>query len=304
MRSYIALLLFGLGLLPARAEPLPEVLQGRIAHLVHQDGTVRLRAVRDRYESLRQDLSARRRVWKRAGLTKEAIARIEARYGVPSALPAAEWEGDSLVWHASGTTLSLGPDEIWSHTLLVNGQPFAWQADRSIAENLNRYDALFSVHHTRSLWISEAWAGVDDAISLKAAGLQIYFIVKTAGESREQLSRLNEQVLNMVALCQAPENGRDDPFTTAVLQSTAQAQKVASRLSFKSCGDITLYAAKSAGRVIPKDLCLNLDRLALCMRQTMDPSAVTSSGQKKPRDASEWHEPTQPASRPASTPAK
>jgi hypothetical protein len=108
----------------------------------------------------------------------------------------------------------------------INGKTFSWDWSKPVSSNLDRYDAYFVLNSKAEAWfhfpalIENAWA--DELFRIKAAGLQLYFVVTATGEMGGQLYRLNDKVKEMVTLCEAPEPpaGQGDPFLKAIWQGT------------------------------------------------------------------------------------
>jgi hypothetical protein len=291
------------------AQDYPERLQLSLSAWLQENAKENLKSATNRYNETLGQASPFPEAAKKLGLSDRDIQQIQNHYfgNLNTPLPRAEFKSGEIQIDLLRITLNsqLRP------VLQFNGKQFQWNWKQSTTENLKRLDAVFISHEMRTstasffsnswsnswsnLLLNDAWA--DELFRIKAAGLQLYFIVGALGEAGEQLYRLNSKVKSMTALCNTPESSSlsDDPFTKAVMQGSLDAQRFQGSVLLKNCQSVKDYAKKTSGSIstrIPNDLCSNLDQLAQCVRNTMNPASTsnTKNKAKAPKDAEEWFE--------------
>lgn len=286
----------------------PEKTQVQVREAIHKDISKRLR---NTFEQYNQGIARQTGVIesaKKLGLNDRDIAQIAAYVNESGhSLPKAEWKDGEITIQNSGYSVVIGINEYWNRSIRINGKTFSWDWSKPVSSNLDRYNAYFGSNSKAESWfhfpalIENAWA--DELFRIKAAGLQLYFVVTATGEMGGQLYRLNDKVKELVTLCEAPEPpaGQEDPFLKATLRGTAIAQQFKSSILLRNCNSIKDYAKKPVGVIqgepvlprIPADLCGNLGRLAKCVHTQMDAPAASNKSKKDtpPSDKEEWYEP-------------
>jgi hypothetical protein len=287
----------------------PPKTQTQIAEVLRKDIAGHLLTALQHYNGMVAKHQGVTESAKKVGFSSNDITDLN-RYieATGKVLPKAEWEDGEIRIQESGHVIAIGTDEYLRRAIRVNGKSFSWNWEAPVASNIDRYNKLFDVKNASTSWLHFSLvetASADELFRIKAAGLQLYFVVTATGEMGGQLYRLNDKVKEMVKLCEAPEPpaGQNDPFLKAVMEGTAIAQKFETSILLKNCNSIKEYSKKPFGVIqgkpvfpkIPADLCGNLDRLAKCVHQQMDPPAASNKSKKDtpPPDKEEWYEPQQ-----------
>lgn len=295
---------------PADASDSTRSFQAKVQLLAHKVASEKLLSVFNEYDKYRSDRSDLMKRLKKTGLSESDTALITKRYSPStqdSFLKASLDDSSSIVIADQDNRIEVRPSGIWKQAILINGKRFQWNWYAKTDENLRRYDKLFvpsKRSHSQIQWptiVTNVWADDGHLFRIKASGLQLYFMVTSIGEIGGDLYKLNDQVKEMLTLCKSPEPASvdDDPFLRAVLNGTADAQKYQGDvISFRNCKDVKSFSQTPVRLLqgdpvfprIPTDLCTNLDSLAQCVRNQMEPAAVSDQKMKKPRDKDEWYE--------------
>ena len=291
---------------PSRAiADFPPSLQLKLKSLLNQDVHRQLQTGMARYNSSLGKSNTWLESATKAGFSHSDVLAFEKYFSdrASGLRQEAKWQDGQILLQENIHRITINPDDFREQSIRVDGQIFRWNRKLPVEENLRVYVHLFK--NRQSSWapffISTAYA--DELFRIQVSGLQLYFTVSAVGDVGGELYRLNATVKEMIGFCEAPEPapGENDPFQKAILEGKALSQNTEDSQihRLRNCADIKTYASHPVGTLMgepvlpksPADLCANLNRLATCVHQQMDPPQASGAKSKPPTDRQEWYEP-------------
>ena len=247
MNLVIFLGVFGSTGLLAAAGNYPDKIQTRLQALIRHDSTEQLRSALEKYNQALKDPAALAKAAQDVGLSTKDIQEISAHYSneTGGTQPLAKWTDEEIILEGSGNRVMVNAKDLWRQGIRVNGKIFQWNWRQPVAVNLRNYNALFLSDKTTFRvpdLITSAWA--DNLFQIKVAGLRLYFLVSSVGEIGGELYRLNTNIKEMTALCEAPEPapGSDDPFLRSVIKVRGFSKIFGRSFTLHNCGDLKAFS--------------------------------------------------------------
>jgi hypothetical protein len=237
---------------------------------------------------------------KTLGFKDREIEAMASRFADVSRLPA-KFESGQIVIDEGANRIEIGPAELLSGKILVNGKPFAWSRKSSPQVNLGRFQALLKTAESASTFgfVNEAWADdVSDGrrlFSIQVSGVAIHFLTVNYLDRIQNLRALLTKVNEEISACTDAADQAEyiEHIGANQLNAALAINEIVNdptrSQQLRSCASLRSYAfAPSRSPVVDRvplrtpynlsviqSVCESINRLAECARTKLPPRAAS-----------------------------